>query len=31
MPKISRADVADFIVKELGAMKYPRKTVVLSY
>ncbi len=31
MPKISRADVADFILGELRAPAYIRKTAVLSY
>jgi putative NADH-flavin reductase len=30
MPKISRADVADFIVRELADAQWVRKTVVLS-
>lgn len=31
MPKISRADVADFLMRELAARDFVRKGVVLSY
>ncbi len=30
MPKISRADVADFVVKELAEPRFVRKTVIVS-
>jgi hypothetical protein len=30
MPRISRADVADFMLKELRHRAYVRRTVVLS-
>ena len=31
LPKISRADVADFIVRELHAPQYVRRTAIVSY